>query len=175
MHLAKRIYTYTDIDNLPPGSYEIIDGKRLSMSPAGFQHGLLEARFARFLDEHLPQEGWASVGEVGIILRRYPLRLRAADVVYVSKQTSPERPVKILEFPPDLVVEILSQENDVAYVNEKTQDYIKFGIPWIVLVDPDNEIVKVHQPGQAFPRQYTFADEFEIMNGLRLCVNELLK
>jgi hypothetical protein len=41
----KKIYTYEDINSLPEGNYEIIDGVRYDMSPTMFEHGKFEGIF----------------------------------------------------------------------------------------------------------------------------------
>jgi len=37
--LEKERLTYEEIDKLPEGSYEIIDGEIVEMAPTGFEHG----------------------------------------------------------------------------------------------------------------------------------------
>ena len=65
---------------------------------------------------------YVAVGEVGIVIRKKPFRLRAADVVYISKKTSPKKPVGMLEVPPDLVVEIISEDEMAGKTDEKVRD-----------------------------------------------------
>ena len=41
----KATYTYADLNRLPDGNYEIIDGERREMTPTGFEHGRFEGGF----------------------------------------------------------------------------------------------------------------------------------
>lgn len=38
----KKVYTYDDINSLPDGNYEIIDGETVAATPAGFRQGKFE-------------------------------------------------------------------------------------------------------------------------------------
>jgi Uma2 family endonuclease len=169
----KKIYTYEDINSLPEGNYEIIDGVRYDMSPTMFEHGDLEGAFYELLKKHLKTKGYVAVGEIGIVINRNPLRLRAADVVYISKERSPEKPVGILEIPPDLIVEILSEENSARYINEKVRDYLSIGVKKVVLVDPATETVTVFRHGLKEAGYYNFNDEFELIDGIMVRLKEM--
>lgn len=54
---VRQIYTYQDIDRLPAGTYEIIDGERRDMTPTGFEHGDLEIRLGALLRSTLKDRG----------------------------------------------------------------------------------------------------------------------
>jgi Uma2 family endonuclease len=173
LSLEKEIFTYEDIDRLPDGSYEIIEGKRIEMSPSGFRHGKLEFKVAGLLEKHCKDKGYVSVGEVGIVINKRPLRLRAADVVYISKEICGEEPVGILEVAPDLVIEILSEDEKAHYINEKISDYLSIGVGRVVLLDPYTEVVTVykHESKEAFFCR--FNEEFELMPDLKIKMSEV--
>ncbi|MDH4164604.1 MAG: Uma2 family endonuclease, partial [Nitrospirota bacterium] len=133
---AKQVYTYQDIHHLPDGNYEIIDGERHDMTPTGFEHGHLEAKLGELLRHALKDRGYVAVGEVGIVIGKTPFRLRAADVVYISKEKTAERPKGMLEIAPDLIIEIISESNTAWEVTDKVRDYLAFGVDRVVLVDP---------------------------------------
>ncbi|MBI4687174.1 MAG: Uma2 family endonuclease [Nitrospirae bacterium] len=122
--LEKKRYTYEDIKSLPEGNYEIIDGERIDITPTQFYHGEYEGIFYELLKKHLKDKGYVAVGEIGIVISKKPFRLRAADVVYISKERSPERPKGMLEIPPDLVIEILSPDNTSTEISDKIKDYL---------------------------------------------------
>lgn len=82
--------TYENINSLPEGNYEIIDGAIVPVTPSGFRHGKFECVLSEILRKHLGSKGYVAVGGVGIVITKKPFRLRAADVVYVSKGTSPQ-------------------------------------------------------------------------------------
>src|SRR3990170_8838379 len=70
----KLIFTYDDIERLPEGNYEIIDGERYDMTPASFEHGDLEGKFYKLLTRHLESKGHIAVGEVGVLISKKNLK-----------------------------------------------------------------------------------------------------
>ena len=73
-------------------------------------------------------------GEVGIYTRRDPDRVRAADVVYVSKTQVSKIPDGFLEFGPELVVEVISPSDRWLDIRDKIDEYFAIGVQrlWIV-------------------------------------------
>jgi len=171
--LDKKVFTYNDVNSLPDGNYEIIDEEMVSMTPAGFRHGNLEGVFYALLTKHLGSKGYTAVGEVGIVIRKKPFRLRAADVVYISKKKSPKKPVGMLEVPPDLVVEIISEDEASGKINEKVQDYLSFGVKRVVCVNPFTETVTVHCHGQNDIGHYDFDEKFELIDNVFVTLSDL--
>lgn len=172
--LEKKVYTYEDIDSLPEGNYEIIDGERVDMTPTMFRHGKFEGIFYELLRKHLKSKGYIAVGEVGIVISRTPFRLRAADVVYISKETSPVEPVGMLEIPPDLIIEIISEDNTANYINDKVKDYLSIGVKRTVLVDPFTETITVFKHGSKEAGYYSFDDEFELIDGVFVKLKDII-
>lgn len=172
--MSRRTWTYADLNVLPRGRFEIIDGAMNEMPPAGFEHGEFENFFGAILRGHLKDKGYVAVGEVGIVIQKNPLRLRGADVVYISKETVAEKPRRMLEIPPDLVVEILSEDAPAHEINAKVRDYLEFGVRRVVLVDPAAETVAVHTGKGSDSGFFTFDQEFTLVEDLRLRVRDLL-
>lgn len=172
--LEKKMLIYKDIKSLPEGNYEIIDGERKDMTPTGFEHGDFEASLGEFLKRHLRAKGYVAVGEVGILINKDPLRIRAADVVYVSKEKSSERPKGILEISPDLIVEIISESNTTWEITDKVKDYLSIGVERVILMDPHTETVSIYKKGKREVLLYGFDEEFEIMEGLKIRLKEVI-
>ncbi len=170
--IEKETFRYEDISSLPEGNYEIVNGERRDMTPTGFEHGDFESIFSGLLRKHLSGRGYVAVGEVGIVIKKRPLTLRAADVVYISKEKSPERPKGMLEIPPDLVIEIVSESNTQSELTEKVKDYLSIGIGRIVLVDPQSETLSIYQKGKREVLFYEFDEEFELIEGLKIKMND---
>jgi Uma2 family endonuclease len=169
-----RIFTYEDIGHLPEGLYEIIDGERRDMTPTGFRHGKFESIFVELLRRNLKDKGYVAVGEVGIVITKSPLTVRAADVVYISKKTSPIEPEGMLEIPPDLIIEIISENNTQWEINEKVKDYLSIGVKRVIWVDPFTETITVFQHGRKEAIYLSFDDEFELIDGVMVRMVELL-
>jgi len=167
-------YTFDDLNSLPDGNYEIINGKRVDMSPTGFIHGKLEYKLARFLEDYLEDQGYVAVGEIGIVISKVPFRLRAADVVYISKKTSPQEPEGILQIAPDLIIEILSKSDTVEKMNNKIKDYLLIGVERIVVVDPATESVSIYHQKSKGIDLYHFDEEFELYQGIKIIMNQIL-
>ena len=170
----KQVFTYDDITSLPEGNYEIIDGERHDMTPTGFEHGDLEAGLGELLRKHLKDKGYVAVGEIGVLIKRKPFRLRAADVVYISKEKSPERPKGILEIPPDLIIEIISESNTAWEITDKVKDYLSIGVERIILIDPLTQTVSLYQKGKKEAIIYNFEEEVALLEGLSVKMKELL-
>ena len=171
--LEKKVFTYDDMNSLPEGNYEIIDGAMVTMTPAGFRHGKFECVLSEILRKHLGSKGYVAVGEVGIVITKKPFRLRAADVVYVSKETSHQEPVGMLEVPPDLVIEIISEDDTAMKINDKVRDYLSIGVKRVVFVDPFTETVMVYLHGRKKAGYYSFDEEFELIDRVFVRLREL--
>ena len=173
--LEKTLLTYEDIHSLPDGSYEIIDGEMVTMTPSGFRHGKFECVLSEILRKHLGSKGYVAVGEVGVVITKRPFRLRAADVVYISKNTSPREPVGMLEIPPDLIIEIISEDDTARKINDKVRDYLSIGVKRVVFIDPFTETVTVYYHGRKEAGYYNFDEEFELIDGLLIRLKDICK
>ncbi len=130
------------------GPAELIDGRIVSLTPTGFEHGDIEFTLGTELKQFVSARnlGWVIGGEVGIYIHRNPDRIRAADIAFVSKQRTAQRPPHgYLELAPELVVEIISPSDLWQGVREKIQDYFSTGVERVWIVEPDNRAVLVYR------------------------------
>ena len=171
----KKVLHYEDVHALPEGHYEIIEGKRVEMTPTGFTHGKFELKIANFLGDRLKDRGHVAVGEIGIVIAKRPFRLRAADVVYISKKTSPKEPEGILEIAPDLIVEILSKNDTVWKMNDKIKDYLSIGVKRLVIVDPYAEFITVYQNSKKEAANFDFDEAFELVDGVKIKMRDVIE
>jgi len=127
------------------GPCELINGRIVPMTPAGGEHGALEIRLGRYLDEFVTnrQLGRVMGGEVGIYTRRNPDRVRGADIVFVSQERLPQPPQGFLEVAPELVVEIISPGDRWQDVRDKLEEYFAIGVQWVWVVEPAQRAVLV--------------------------------
>ena len=95
-------------------------------------------------------------------------------MVYISKEKSPEKPKGMLEIAPDLIIEILSDYNTASEINDRVKDYLSIGVKRVILVDPFTETVTVFQHGKKEAGYYSFADEFELTDGLIVKLKEII-
>ena len=128
------------------GPCELIDGRIVPMPPTGGEHGTIEGNIAFILQELVRPRalGWVLTGEVGIYTRRNPDRIRAADVAFVAKNQVDEIPSGFLEFPPELVVEIVSPNDRWQDIRQKIDEYFATGIRTLWIVEPRTRSILVH-------------------------------
>lgn len=172
--LEKSLFTYEDLDRLPEGNYEIIDGERRDMSPTGAIHGKIESGLAKLLMDYFGMKGHVMVGEVGVVINKSPLRVRAADVVYINKTKLQVLPKGMLETPPDLIIEIISPDNTYYEMTEKVKDYLSIGVDRVILVDPQAESVSIYQSGKREVSLYSFDEEFQLIDEVKVKLKDII-
>jgi Uma2 family endonuclease len=64
-----------------------------------------------------------------------PTRFRIPDVTVVKTSQAQG---EIFRLPPHLCIEILSREDTMQYMQEKLDDYLRFGVPYIWIINPKN-------------------------------------
>ncbi|WP_457600268.1 Uma2 family endonuclease [Hydrogenivirga sp.] len=173
MKLGEKL-TYEDVNKLPEGNYEVIDGEVVESAPTGFEHGEYELDLGSFLRKELKDKGYVAVGEVGILISKDPLRIRSANVVYISKERSPQKPKGVLETPPELVIEIVSPTNTYSEMEEKVIDYVRAGVDRVLLIDPQVRQATLFEKRRKEAKLFGFDEEFEIIQGVKVKLSEVL-
>lgn len=127
------------------GSSELIEGRIVPTVPTGSEHGWFESYLAHSLNSFVLRKkpGWVLTGEPGILIRRNPDTIRAADVVFVSKERIRRLPRGFLEVAPELVVEIMSPSDPWQDIRSKLDDYFSIGVERVWIVEPDRRTVLV--------------------------------
>ena len=110
------------------GDREYIDGQIVERNLGEFDHSDLQTAVAVYLRTHYPKF-WSGV-EVRVQVKR--TRFRVPDVCLTLSR--PEG--RIITSPPFLVVEVLSPDDRVDYVEEKITDYLEFGVKYVWVVNP---------------------------------------
>lgn len=134
-------YTYDDYVQWE-GRWEIIDGIPYAMSPAPVpQH--------QHIAGNLHAEFRAALKKGGCSCKVYqPLDYKLSDDTVFNPDLSIVcKPItkKFLDFPPELVVEILSEATRMKDRNVKFPKYEAEGIPWYLMVDIDTKTVEVYK------------------------------
>lgn len=130
------------------GPCELIEGRIVRVSPTRPKHGRYEYRIARalgdFVDTH--RLGEVQVGEVGIYTRRNPDTVRAADILFISRERLAQAtPDGFFDVAPELVVEILSPDERWSYMKKKLREYFDIGVKIVLVVDPDERAVSAYR------------------------------
>ena len=129
--------------------YELIKGRLIVMSPAGFEHGStvskLNAQVQVFVEEN--DLGVATAAETGFYLERNPDTVRAPDVGFVSKKKLPDGPLprSYFEGCPDLAVEVVSPNDRVSDVQDKVQVWLSHGAKLVWVVEPKTQTVTIYR------------------------------
>jgi Uma2 family endonuclease len=117
---------------------ELVRGRIVALSPTGYGHGAVEAKLTTRLTIYAEATGQGEVvnGEVGIFIRRDPDTVRAADILFISRERLARCSSKsYLDVAPELVVEVLSPDDRWTDVTEKLEDYFSAGVDrvWVLV------------------------------------------
>jgi Uma2 family endonuclease len=134
-------YTYEDY-LLWEGRWEVIHGIPYAMSPMpnpGHQRiaGKIHSLFLSVIKNN--KKCKCQVYQP-IDLRISEHTVVNPDLLIVCKPITKQ----FLDFPPALVVEILSPSTEMKDRNTKYQLYETFGIPYYIIIDPDKEIIEIY-------------------------------
>ena len=132
------------------GSYDIIDGERVFTSEATvWKHQRIVGNvFALLRDfERASQQGHVLTAPFDVTIRRFPLRTRQPDVLFITNErlesvggVPAEGP---LEIGPELVIEVLSPGETPRSVRGKLEDFRSVGVREAWLISPEAETVQV--------------------------------
>lgn len=134
-------YTYEDYQRWE-GQWELIDGIPYAMSPAPIPPH-------QWVANNLGAELRAALKQSGCHCKAYmPIDYKLSDdTVFQPDLLIVCQPIdkKYLDFPPGLVVEILSEATWMKDRNVKYPKYEAEGIPYYLIVDPDTATVEIYQ------------------------------
>ena len=115
--------------SFPDGDCEYVDGRIVERNLGEIDHSDLQTSIAAYLRARYPQF-WAGV-EVRVQVK--PSRFRVPDICLVAGSKPPGR---IIRTPPFLVVEVLSPDDRVDELEERIDDYLPSGVPYVLVVNP---------------------------------------
>ena len=127
---------------------ELVKGRVVPTMPTGDEHEDAESELGMRLRAYGKEtgRGRAVGGEVGIYIRRNPDTVRAADIVFISRERDLRPRAKgYFEIAPELVVEVLSPDDRMSRMREKLRDYFSAGVRVVWVVDPALRRVLVHR------------------------------
>jgi len=163
------------------GPYELIEGRIVSMSPTGDEHGGYESSFnfhiGSFVRKH--KLGKVRVGEVGIYTHRNPDTVRGADVAFISHARYAQRQKKtgFLDVAPELIVEILSPDDRWSEVKQKLKEYFAIGVQLVWVADPADKTIYAYR-SLTDVREFTEKDTLtgdEVLPGFSVPVADLFE
>jgi len=146
------------------GRCELVEGRVVRLSPAGFLHGLVAANIHDLLVAHVRRKkaGRVLSADTGYRVRRNPDTVRAPDVAFVSNETlAAHEDSRETFFPtaPDLAVEVLSPDDSWVAVDKKAREYLAAGAKIVWVVNPEVQEVRLYDG--AAPRILTAKDKID--------------
>jgi Uma2 family endonuclease len=121
----------------PDGDREYIDGKVVERNLGEIVHADCQTRILL----HLALRDPAFWSVVAVRVQVRPRRFRVPDVTLVA---GPQPEGRVIVSPPHVVIEVLSLDDRAADVQEKIDDYLAFGIPYVWVVDPRTRRGYIH-------------------------------
>jgi Uma2 family endonuclease len=162
------------------GRCELIHGELIMMSPAGAEHGVMAARFSRFLGAFVDDRDLGVVfgAETGFKVDVDPDTVRAPDASFVRKSRIGARITKkFFQGPPDIAVEVVSPDDTRREVDDKANMWLARGTVTVWVADPDTmtiTVLRVGEKPQVFGRGKTIKNE-PLLPGFELSVDSVFK
>jgi Uma2 family endonuclease len=183
--IANKQFTDADLLALPTGMgerYELINGELFTMPPAGNEHGFVADVISGEVYIYLKQNkiGIGLAAETGFYTRGDKRTVRAADYTFLRQEKIPEGglPKGFSDIVPDLVVEVVSPGDSASYMEQKTLEWLEFGVRLVWLIYPNSQRVHVYQQGERNPEILTVEDTLtggEVLPGFELDVHVLFE
>ncbi len=156
-------YTYDDYCQWE-GRWEVIEGLAISMSPMPSpKHQKIAGIVHSFLLNQLGKNNCDCSVYQPIDIKIEENTVVCPDLIVACKPIDKN----FLDFPPDLVVEILSPSTKLKDQNTKFSLYEKFGIDYYIMIDPDAESTEIYK---LIDRKYLLisSDVIELSNGCKI-------
>ncbi len=135
------------------GPCELVKGEIVPMSPGGVRRSRVTGNAYALLDSHCRTRdiGRVLTGEAGVIVARRPDTVRGADVAYISYARLPKGPLPtgFLEQPPELVIEVLSEDTSWEKMEEKVADYLGVDVDLVWVLDPQTLTLRAYERDRA--------------------------
>lgn len=133
--------------------YELVKGIPIETMPAGGKHGYVANEIATELRNFVKARklGFVFTAETGVYLTRNPDTVRGADVTFVGRQkikSVDEIESGFLTVAPDLVVEVISQQNRLSEAMSKVEEWRRAGVGEIWLANVEQKTITIYSNGQ---------------------------
>ena len=126
--------------SFPDADREYIDGRIVERNVGQVDHSDVQSSILHRLRTHYKKSFWVGVA-VRVQVKK--TRFRIPDVTVVAGAKPTER---IIRKPPVIAVEVLSPDDRAGYLEEKINDYLAFGVPYIWVINPETRRAYIHTP-----------------------------
>lgn len=124
--------------SFPDADREYIDGRIVERNVGEVDHSDVQSSILHYLRTRYKKQVWAGV-EVRVQVKKN--RFRIPDVTVMAGSKPAER---IIRKPPAVAVEVLSPDDRAGDLEEKINDYLAFGIPYVWVINPDTRRAYIH-------------------------------
>jgi Uma2 family endonuclease len=151
-NVAEKLLTFADAAALDPDEHpgELVDGRLVPVTRNTWKQGHVVVNVAVLLKLYAKSHpGWdVAAADPGTKLRRSPDALRGPDVAVVRAERVPKGKGAEgwLEGAPDIVVEVMGDDQTASRLARKALEYIAAGAKQVWVVDSDAESVMVYTP-----------------------------
>jgi len=151
MSTAEKLTTADELLRLPRGQfrYELVKGELHTMSPAGFEHGVIAqgigTRLGMYVRDH--DLGLVAGAETGFLIDRDPDTVLAPDAAFIRQARLDEIGLPKSFFPeaPTLVVEVASPGDTIEEVDTKIRRWLSAGAELAWVVNPSGRTVTIYR------------------------------
>jgi len=126
--------------SFPDADREYVDGRIVERNVGEVDHSDVQSSILHYLRTRYKRQIWAGV-EVRVQVKRN--RFRIPDVTVMAGSKPAER---IIRKPPAVAVEVLSPHDRAGDLEEKINDYLAFGIPYVWVINPETRRAYIHTP-----------------------------
>ena len=131
---------------------ELIRGELCQTMPTGQEHGEIVMNLGALLRVFIKPRrlGRLTGSDSGVWLERDPDTVREPDIAFFSAEKMPlgTRVTGYAEVVPDLVVEVVSPNNSLREINDKSLMWLSYGVSLVWAVNPDTRSVDVYRAGR---------------------------
>ena len=118
---------------------DYVDGRVVERNLGELDHSSLQTEISYYFRTR--RDEWRVYAFVEQRVQVSPTRFRVPDICVT---VGPKPTEQIFRTPPFLAIEILSKKDRKRDVLEKVDDYIRFGVPYVWVVDPRSQNGWVH-------------------------------
>jgi Uma2 family endonuclease len=112
---------------------EYVDGEVVERNLGEKTHSTIQGNLVYYFGVH--REEWCVRAYPEQRVQITPTRFRIPDVTVVKLS---QEQGEIFTNPPHLCIEILSKDDTMEYMQEKIDDYLNFGVPYVWIINPKN-------------------------------------
>jgi Uma2 family endonuclease len=180
LYTVEEFWEYCQLPENSGRRLELVNGEIREMVPTGGEHGEAGGDLFGLVWTHNREHklGRVTNAETGYVLTigedNKPF-IRAPDIGFVSIARAPEPfGSGFVPMPPDLAVEVVSPGDRAEEIEEKIQDYLRYGVRFIWVMYPSLKSIMVRKPNAM--KELTGDDVLDgedVLPGFKVKVSEI--